>query len=37
MCKEYDRDNSHWDGVTPEDLNDDGTLNERYKTFALWF
>lgn len=35
MCKEYGEDDC-WVGIYPEDLNDDGTLDEDYKTFEMW-
>lgn len=34
MCKEYGQDED-WVGVVEEDLNEDGTLDDDYKTFEL--
>ncbi|MES2277900.1 MAG: hypothetical protein V4592_17870 [Bacteroidota bacterium] len=36
MCKEYG-DDSEWVGLSPEDLDEKGLLNEEYQTFELWF
>lgn len=36
MCKEYGPDND-WCEITKDDLNEDGTLDEEYQTFQLWY
>lgn len=41
MCKEYGADNREpgdddWIGITADDLDDDGKLDDDWKTFELW-
>ncbi|MES2409185.1 MAG: hypothetical protein V4509_02680 [Patescibacteria group bacterium] len=36
MCKEYG-DDEEWVGMSESDLNDDGTLDDDYQTFELFF
>ncbi len=36
MCKEYGEDSKNWVGLLPDDLNEDGTLDDDYKTFEIF-
>ena len=41
MCKEYGQDNNEdpdaWTGLEPEDLDEDGKLDEEWQTLEIWF